>query len=521
MEERFERGADAGGERIAFGGAFFSGGDFDGIADFDGGVDAEVRAGFVGEVFLEAFDGFEEAFGGGVFEVAARVAVELLGEVEIGEGTPMIGGIGISGDDFGDDGGAEALDAGNGAAVVAGGCPAVFERGEDAVFEGVEALGDGAGAGRAEVFGFLEAEEGGADFFDAVLEGKVGLGLPGEAFLDVGDDREDGFFRVALVEVANEDGVDDDPAVFLLLRGGAGDEGGAVHEFGEAVVGTGDDSFGEDDERVAGFGEEVGGAFERLAVEAFAVDAEAADAREEEALEAVHHENVPARDDVEGTAGLCGEGVHDHGIAGAAVVRRDHDTVAGIERGAEFFNTVALDAGDAVVFPEEMGEKGAEEAVPERAVPRWDELVRLGDDDGLHGSEGVSGIALAPGGDPEAWEKDEENGAQRGGDEDRQDEVEIVVKEDRGQKDGGCPDEEIETRGEIVEAMGGGAVDRGGEAEIDQERNGEKESGGKRGDEIASEAEIEVDREDAEPRKDGAVVVHGFSGGGFDEAGIQ
>src|ERR1017187_5444183 len=57
--------------------------------------------------------------------------------------------------------------------------------------------------------------------------------------------------------------------------------------------------------------------------------------------------------------------------------------MAGRERGRELFGAAEFDGGDAIV-PEQPGEEGSEELRPEVAPVRGDELVRLGDDDGLH-----------------------------------------------------------------------------------------------------------------------------------------
>ena len=59
-------------------------GDFNGLANGDDGVQRRMRSGRVGQVFLVALHGFQQALGRWVIgEIVARVTMQLLGEIQV------------------------------------------------------------------------------------------------------------------------------------------------------------------------------------------------------------------------------------------------------------------------------------------------------------------------------------------------------------------------------------------------------------------------------------------------------
>ena len=74
------------------------------------------------------------------------------------------------------------------------------------------------------------------------------------------------------------------------------------HEIIQTVVGAGDHTLREKHQWTPGFGQDLDGTPQRLAVHAFAVDAEGSHARKNPGQHPVLHEEVPTGDDVEWTA---------------------------------------------------------------------------------------------------------------------------------------------------------------------------------------------------------------------------
>lgn len=229
-----------------------------------------------------------------------------------------------------------------------------------------------------------------ADLGDAVLDGEVFVGAPRQPVLDIAQHQRDRGAHIAVKKIAYRHRVDDDLAGRIfgrpLLGGPAGHQRGALHEVVEFVVVAGDDALGENDERTFGFGRQLHRDFQGFAIRAFAVKAEHAEPREQKGLNRVLHEEMPARDDVEGAADGKREVAEDHGIGRAAVVRREHDAVARGEGGAEPLHAMAFDAHDAVAFAEIEGQQRTEEVPPPFAAMRGDEAGGFRDDDVLHRS---------------------------------------------------------------------------------------------------------------------------------------
>ena len=102
------------------------------------------------------------------------------------------------------------------------------------------------------------------------------------------------------------------------------------------------------------------------------------------ALQRVLHEQMPTRDDVERATDRVGEVAEDHRVRGPAMIRREHDAVARVERRAESFDAATLDTDDAVAPAEIERKDRAEEVPPQFATIRRDEAVGFRDDDVLH-----------------------------------------------------------------------------------------------------------------------------------------
>src|SRR2546430_157168 len=169
-----------------------------------------------------------------------------------------------------------------------------------------------------------------------------------------------------------------------FFGGGAGHEGDAVKQGVEAIVGAGDDAFGEDDQRALGFFHHFHGGVEGGAVHSFAVDGKCASAAKHEGLDAALHEEVPAGHDVDAAAGAINEFAHKGRVGVAAVVGGEHDAVAGGDGFIEEFHAVHFDGFDAEVAAGVPAEDVNQDARPELAVDGGDEVIGFVDDDVLH-----------------------------------------------------------------------------------------------------------------------------------------
>src|SRR5207245_7855510 len=160
-------------------------------------------------------------------------------------------------------------------------------------------------------FDVFEGEENLADCGDARGEGEMFLRLPGEAVLEVFQDGFEGGSQVAFEFVADGDGMDHHMSWRILFGaffgGGAGNHGGAFQERVEAVVGAGDDAFGEDDQGALGMFEGFDGGVEGGAVHPFAVDGKCAGAAEHEGLKFALHEEVRGGHDEDNEGGERGQ----------------------------------------------------------------------------------------------------------------------------------------------------------------------------------------------------------------------
>lgn len=372
---------------------FAAGIDDDGFADANGDAEGNVGLEFVGEVFLEAFDGFEEALGRRLaVNIIGGIVIELLREVDVGEVLPAAMALGFGDaalDHGGDDGGAEAADAGlDGFVVVAGTDPFVFEGAQENLDDAGETGRARAGLRLAEVLNFFFGQQGVADFFDAVAQGKLGVGWAAEAVLDLGKDAGDAGFERAAHMVTQGDGVDDELAGGVGLRaffgGDAGDERRAVHQGVEAVIGAAQKALGENDERALGVGEDADGSFHGGAVRAFAIDAEDANAREQEGLGPALFKEVPARHVIKPGAHFAGETAHDQAVLVAAMIGHEDDGVAGAEGSAETVEVHEIVVDYAVFLAQEPRQDVAAHPRPERAAPGRHRHIRFFDDNVLH-----------------------------------------------------------------------------------------------------------------------------------------
>jgi hypothetical protein len=169
-----------------------------------------------------------------------------------------------------------------------------------------------------------------------------------------------------------------------LLGGAPGHERRALHEIVELVIVPGDHAFGKDNERASGLGGELHRGLERLAVCALAVNAEDTQPRQQEALEFILLKEVPARDNVERAVDLVGQHAEHDGIGRAAVIRRQHHAVAGVERGAQALRMAEFHFHDAVALAQDAWDEETKNSPPQLAAPGSHEAVGLRNDDVLH-----------------------------------------------------------------------------------------------------------------------------------------
>ena len=68
--------------------AISRGADLDCVAYGDDGADWKVGADDIGQIFFVALNGFKNALRSGIFDVIARITVELLDKIDLGEVPP-------------------------------------------------------------------------------------------------------------------------------------------------------------------------------------------------------------------------------------------------------------------------------------------------------------------------------------------------------------------------------------------------------------------------------------------------
>ena len=201
------------------------------LADVDGTLERPVDADMVGEILFETLDRFDQSFGQILFahDVIARVVGHLLSVVAGGQMTPAALAFVLAhaaGDQVGQNRGADALDAGNGAARMVFDVPLVFELGEHLFHQLLGALIRVSFPRRAEVFDFLQGQQGLADLVDSLDERLVVSRLPGESLLQFIEHRLQRFVEVALERITNRDGNDHDLAGLAVLLQAAWQPGG-------------------------------------------------------------------------------------------------------------------------------------------------------------------------------------------------------------------------------------------------------------------------------------------------------
>src|SRR5687768_16069900 len=189
-------------QRIAFAPRFARGTNLNGFADAHDGGDGGVGADLVSEVLLEALDRFQEPLRLGVRrDVVGRVVGDLLSDIDVGQVQPATLPLGVGDgvvDHVGQDGGAEALDAGDDVRLARTFQPFPFQGIEDRIQQVVEALAEIPGLGLAHVLDFLERDEPAADAEDALLERQVRPPAPAQAVLDLVEHWGDGLVDVAV-----------------------------------------------------------------------------------------------------------------------------------------------------------------------------------------------------------------------------------------------------------------------------------------------------------------------------------
>ena len=115
-----------------------------------------------------------------------------------------------------------------------------------------------------------------------------------------------------------------------LLRGIARDEDRSIHQMIETVVRARDDTLWKKYEGAARIYQYLNRAFQRVAIHPFAIHAENPRVLKHPLLKPTLHEEMPARHDVNGRAHGKPERIQHHRIARSAMVRRQHDSVPGL-----------------------------------------------------------------------------------------------------------------------------------------------------------------------------------------------
>ena len=161
--------------------------------------------------------------------------------------------------------------------------PLLFERSQQVIEQTRESLFYFTGLRRTEGFDFFDREQRVSGFDDPFAQGQMALRLPGQAGFNFLQNRGYGCRQVSFEKVADENRMHHDLAGpgrgRPLLGRRPCEKRNPIHQVQQAVVVPGDEAFRENGQGKSGVGQNAGGAFERLAIQAFAVNAEAADAR--------------------------------------------------------------------------------------------------------------------------------------------------------------------------------------------------------------------------------------------------
>ena len=152
----------------------------------------------------------------------------------------------------------------------------------------------------------------------------------------------------------------------------------------QTVVGAGNHSLGEKNQWTPGLGQDLDGTLQSLAIHAFAVDAECSHARQNPRQQPVLHEEMPTGDDVEWTTNPLRQEADHHGVARPAVVRCQHDPVAGIHGSLQAIHSEQFVRLNPMTLVEVGWQHESDEHRPEGAGFRRNETIGLIDDDILH-----------------------------------------------------------------------------------------------------------------------------------------
>lgn len=283
-------------QRIGLTAGWFVGGDGDGVVETDNGFQTHRGVAFAIEGFLHALNRLDDSGVGG--DIGVEVVPRVSGQFE-----DRIGGVAVAakkdpfvdwrvGEQIGDDGGPDCPGAvgGLGVAIFGGGCEiecgfGLRQEMTDEILSlivggvaaqgGVEAGGDRAQVGAVDPVGASQQIVGGV------------AGSPTEAFFEVGQllvgPGADGVEAEVFDADRQDCNLSGGRVAGLFGRffgrfacGGAGDEGDAVQEWFEIVVGAVGGTFGEQDQWTCGVDEGVDGEVEGFAIGGFAVEAECA-----------------------------------------------------------------------------------------------------------------------------------------------------------------------------------------------------------------------------------------------------
>ena len=182
--------------------------------------------------------------------------------------------------------------------------------------------------------------------------------------------------------VFDRDRMHDDLLIGLLLRAffcaRTRNEGDALQQRVQPIVGSRDGTFRKDDQRALGLGKSVNRHVERFAIHTFAVDAEAAHLLDREPGEPILLVQMPARHREDMGITLTSKPAHRDRISRACVIRCEQNPVSSTQRFLESFLMTTFVGHDAMrIFQPTINQpKSLDETRPPISAMRRD--IRVG-----------------------------------------------------------------------------------------------------------------------------------------------
>jgi hypothetical protein len=254
----------------------------------------------------------------------------------------------------------------------------------------MESLAEPPAANLAEDFGFPEGEQGFADAVDAIQDWSLWAGRPCQAGFDTGENRIKCLPDISEELVFESHRMNHNLTDLLLLspnRSSSGNNGSAIKQWLDAVVGASGDSFGENNERSFSGFEDANGFLYGLSVDDVAIDTESSHAANTETSEPALPEEVPTGHDIDMRGQQSCELADHEWVAESGVVGSDEDAMPGPERTRNAFSMSDSEFDCAFISPEVGAIKleRLNEVWPAIAAIGRDESAGLVKDGVLHG----------------------------------------------------------------------------------------------------------------------------------------